>query len=422
MRILVPLPFDIACRAHGRNLRVIHLLDELSASCEITIAAASAQIASNAKEVLSSVQILAAPDSPQRDDARAATLPGPWWVRRVADFFGYDPAVHAWVDRLSSRADVALGFDVASAPYLLQLGQYSARNVPSVCDLIDDPWLTFRNGRWEEQLSTVGVKTGMAVHTVRRRFLPQLDALVAVAPRDAEMLTRTTGRPVHVVPNGVVLPDDVPEAACRELLVVLTGAMSFSPNEQAARYITKVIWPRVRRMVPHARLALVGADPSPRIRALSQEPGVTVTGAVDSVADWLRRARVATAPMLSGTGLKNKVLEACAQGCPVVATSLGSAGIPDGPENGILIADDPAFFAAHIIQLLIEPEMTNRVGQAGARMVRNRFSWPRVAGTLQSILQDCAAGSRAGTTNRSDALTIMPDARVGKEVAIHAAS
>jgi hypothetical protein len=91
--------------------------------------------------------------------------------------------------------------------------------------------------------------------------------------------------------------------------------------------------------------------------------------------------------MLSGTGLKNKVLEACAQTCPVVATSLAVAGIPAGPENGILVADDPNTFAARLVQLLIEPDQAERLGQAGAAMVRDQMSWPRAAAALRAALE-----------------------------------
>jgi glycosyltransferase involved in cell wall biosynthesis len=423
MRLLVPLPFDLSCQAHGRNLRIVNLLGQLSGRCEIVLAAADETIADGAARVLPGVQVIAPPRAASRDLARAATLHGPWWLRRAAEFFGYDPALHAWIDRLSGDADAVLGFDLVSALYLTQLGRHAARTVPTLCDLIDDPWLTFRSGRWVEQFSAAGAKTAIAVQALRRMLLPRIDMLIAVAPRDAEVLSRTTGRQVRVVPNGVSLPASLPSPADRESLVVFTGAMSFLPNEQAARYLVRAIWPRVRRMVAGSSLALVGADPTPRVRALAEEPGVRVTGRVENMQDWLRRARVATAPMLSGTGLKNKILEAAAQSCPVVATRLAANGIPHGQERGILVADDPASFSTHLVQMLIDPARADRIGRAGSRMVREGFSWPRAADVLWSAVQDCLGISErnARPGERPDRATRRVP-RVGKEVTAHAAT
>lgn len=426
MKLLVPLPFNITCQEHGRNLRVAHLLDELSQRCTITCAAADDAIAASATMLLPRVDVVVVPGDSDTDLKRVTTSHGAWWLRRAADFFGYNPNFHAWIDRLSMGADAVLGFDLISALYLTGLGRHATRPAATLCDLIDDPWLTFRSGRFNEQLSTVGFKTAIAVRTLRRHLLPHIDMVVAVAPRDADRLARTTGLDVRVVPNGVKLPNALPNPAGRERLIIFTGAMSFPPNEQAARYLVRKIWPRVRRMIPDANIALVGADPGPSVRALGKEPGVIVTGRVEDMQIWLRRARVATAPMLSGTGLKNKILEAAAQGCPVVATSLASNGIPCGEGNGILIADDPASFAAHLVHLMTDPQCAERTGLAAAAMVRERFSWSHVADTLWTALQDCRSAAGQVIDDRRTAVgrfvTPPCEPSIGKEVTIHAAT
>lgn len=425
MRVIVPLPFDVACREHGRNLRVIHLLTELSRRCEIACAAGSESIAAGVTRVLPQVEVIRASDGLTKRE-RPASAPGPAGLRRAIRFFGFDPMLHAAVKRLGRRADVVLGFDLVSAAYLTGLNRPGHRGPVTVCDLIDDPWLTYRSGRLGEQLSLTGLKTAIAVQVLRRWLLPRIDTLVAVAPGDARRLSRATGRAVHVVPNGVAIPDEPASPAERENLVVFTGAMSFAPNEQAACFLVRMIWPRVRRMVPDARLALVGADPGRCVSELATEPGVTVTGRVPDLRAWLRRARVAAAPMLSGTGIKNKILEAAAQACPVVATRRAASGIACGPDEGILIADDPAAFAGHVVQCLRDAKSAERIGGAGAAMVRERFSWPKAADGLWAVLH--AARHPNGRT--TDLHHLFDPNRVaqarapslGKEVSIHAAT
>ena len=82
---------------------------------------------------------------------------------------------------------------------------------------------------------------------IRREVLSTFDALTAVAPRDATGLSRATGHPVTVVPNGVIVDDNVDVPIVREPLVVFTGTMHFPPNEAAACHLAQHVWPRVLR-------------------------------------------------------------------------------------------------------------------------------------------------------------------------------
>jgi len=242
---------------------------------------------------------------------------------------------------------------------------------------------------------------------IRKQALGTLDALTAVAPRDADSLARATGLEVTVIPNGVELTETSTDSGQRELLVVFTGAMDFPPNETAACYLARHVWPlvlqRYRRhpdqtqtntSPSHAerrpKLAIVGADPTPKVRRLADLQGVIVTGRVEDVSLWLKRAQIAAAPMVSGCGIKNKVLEACAAACPVVTTPLGAAGLPTGSDHGIIVAATPERIADEIATLLAHPSKARAIGEAGQDMVRTQFSWPGSAQMLLGILQGVA--------------------------------
>jgi glycosyltransferase involved in cell wall biosynthesis len=86
--------------------------------------------------------------------------------------------------------------------------------------------------------------------------------------------------------------------------------------------------------------------------------------------------------MISGCGMKNKVLEACATACPVVTTSLGASGLPDGADTGIIVADDPTAIATETALLLQQPDAADEIGRSGWEMVREQFSWQRCADRL----------------------------------------
>jgi len=260
----------------------------------------------------------------------------------------------------------------------------------------------------------------------RRELLGTFDALTVVGRQDADSLSRATGARVNVVVNGVREPAEPASGCERELLVAFTGAMDFPPNVTAASWFVRRVWPEVlrrfsRRLAraeantlgpgagPPLQLAIVGADPVPKVQRLSGQAGVIVTGRVPDVAPWLSRARVAVAPMVSGCGIKNKVLEACAAACPVVATPLGAAGLPTGKEHGIIVADTPEQTAEAVAELLVDFSASRAIGAAARAMVRKRFSWSKSADALMAVL--AGNGNTTLSAGRQPAAPGLPSHR-----------
>jgi polysaccharide biosynthesis protein PslH len=211
-------------------------------------------------------------------------------------------------------------------------------------------------------------------------------AVVVVSEADAALLRAQDPRlsPV-VVPNGVEPgPWRRPAGAARDPdLVVLTGAMSYPPNVDAAVFAATEVLPRLRRLRPSARLALVGRDPSREVRALAGD-AVEVTGTVPEVAPWLWRAAAYLCPMRTGTGIKNKLLEALAAGCPVVATTAATGGLDAVPGRDLLVADEPDALARLLAGVLADPQRAERLG-AGAAQAAERQSWARAAARLGEV-------------------------------------
>ncbi len=406
MRVLVPLPFDISNLAHGRNLRIAHLLPALRRQCELLCITSEESVAAAARRVMPKVDVQATDSPPDTQVDELHFKAESFLVRRSLSFLGYDARLVDATWRLAASADVVLGFDMPSVACLKAAAAVrgSGRQPRIVCDLIDDPWLMRkslpRNLRW----SASSLKSALAIQVVRRRVLSRFDALTAVSPQDAASLSRATGRPTAVVPNGAEVDPTGADNTPREPLVVFTGSMNFPPNIAAARFMARQVWPLVlasRRcglgsicsagISVQPTLAIVGANPAPAVQALAGLPNVIVTGRVPSIGEWLGRACVAVAPMLGGTGIKNKILEACAAGCPVVATSAAVGGLPTGQDAGIIIADGPERIAAEVFRLLVDGRAARRIGSAGRETVRTRFSWTRIAEAFLEVLRGHAA-------------------------------
>jgi glycosyltransferase involved in cell wall biosynthesis len=208
--------------------------------------------------------------------------------------------------------------------------------------------------------------TGRLDRIQRRVELPLWWRVQRTAARRADRLTvasdldgdRIRGAHLRVLPNGYPDPGrpgrlDEPLAGQRPPTLLFVAAYDQEPNLDAAEWAATEILPLVRAQVPDARLQLVGRS-AEQLGALSDRPGVEVVGPVAETAPHLAAADVLVVPIRYGGGTRLKVLEAFAHGVPVVSTTLGCEGLGASAEH-LLVADDPAAFAAACVQVLRDP-------------------------------------------------------------------
>jgi polysaccharide biosynthesis protein PslH len=223
---------------------------------------------------------------------------------------------------------------------------------------------------------------------------PAYDEVVMVTPQDAAAVAELAGEiRVSSIPNGVDAARfgaGTPAAPVPGRLV-LHGAMSYAPNVDAALFAAHEVLPRVRSEAADAELVLVGRSPSAEVRALAGLPGVTVTGEVDDVAPWLQSAAVYLCPMRSGTGIKNKLLEAMAAAAPCVATPLALQGIEAEPGRDVLVGAGADELASHVLALLEDPERAGVLGGRARRCVVDHHSWEAAARAYSELYARVAA-------------------------------
>jgi O-antigen biosynthesis protein len=156
--------------------------------------------------------------------------------------------------------------------------------------------------------------------------------------------------------------------------VIFVAGFAHPPNEDAALWLTEKIWPLVRAQRPKARLAMIGSNPTAKVKALAAAD-IEVTGFV-SDAELARRyseAAVAVVPLRYGAGIKSKVVEALAEGVPLVTTTTGAQGLPNLDQNAA-VTDAPEALAAAIVRLLEDPTAWLTASRTGSAFAKNLFS------------------------------------------------
>ena len=101
--------------------------------------------------------------------------------------------------------------------------------------------------------------------------------------------------------------------------------------------------------------------------------GVQFLGKVDDIREVLSRYTVFVAPILTGSGIRVKILEAFAAGIPVVSTSLGAEGLGSDEQEIVKIADKPDQFAEATVQLLKNPHSARRQARRARQAVEEQW-------------------------------------------------
>lgn len=219
--------------------------------------------------------------------------------------------------------------------------------------------------------------------------------VVSTADRDA-LLEQDPALRITVIPNGVDTARFAPrpDAIVDPSRLVFTGGMGYPPNVDAAEFLAREVLPRVRSSRPDARLVVVGREPSPRVRALSQLDGVSVTGEVPELQPWLVGSRVYVCPMRTGTGIKNKLLEAMACGVPCVATPLAIQGLECAHERHLLVAETAEELAVQVVRVLDDDALAQRLGEAARSYVVERHAWAAVARAYERVQRSVRTGAQ----------------------------
>lgn len=224
-----------------------------------------------------------------------------------------------------------------------------------------------------------------------RRVCRAAARVVAVSDVDRQALLHLDpGLDVTVIPNGVDLdfyrPGVTPPLSeIGPNALVFTGKMDYRPNVDAVTWFVDAVLPLIRSRIADACLYIVGQQPSPRVAALAEQPGVVVTGKVPDTRPYIAAAGVYVIPLRIGGGTRLKVLEAMAMGQALVSTRLGCDGFPFADGHEVAFADEPQAFADRVVDLLEDREEANRLGRTARTFVEAHYGWDAIVPQLEAL-------------------------------------
>lgn len=212
--------------------------------------------------------------------------------------------------------------------------------------------------------------------------LNEYDIVVAISPNDAARFVELgLKKPAIVAPVGIDIRRYQADYACFEAYPALSfiGSLDWIPNQEGLWWFIHKVWlPLLQPRFPRLQFHIAGRNAPERLQRL-KAPGVVFHGETADAAAFLNTCPIMVVPLLSGSGIRIKIIEAMALGRVVVSTTTGIEGIPARHGQEAWIADTPEDFAEAIGRCIQEREGLKGMGEAARRLCESHFDDLRIA-------------------------------------------
>jgi len=205
-----------------------------------------------------------------------------------------------------------------------------------------------------------------------------------ISEQDRNYIFHPDRKHIQCVPNGIDSTFfDYQSQQIATFDLVFVGNMSYPPNIDAAKYICSVLLPELSQ----SKFLIAGASPHPSLQKIAQDSRqVELSGWVEDIKSAYCKGRIFIAPMMIGTGMQNKLLEAMALGIPCITTDLANNAIKAIHEESILVANTREELLSAIQELLNDPDKAQRIGKNGQAFVKENYTWEASTKALIDIV------------------------------------
>lgn len=232
------------------------------------------------------------------------------------------------------------------------------------------------------------------IRQMELHILRKFDIIFTRSGYDRDYLLKMdSGYNIKVLPHPAGMDFTTRTIQREENSILFLGSFKHhDSNIKAVLYFYNEILPLIRSKIPDVRFYIVGYGPTKEILEIpDRDNKVIVTGFVEDIELYYKRAKVFVAPMLTGGGIIVKILDAMAAGTPVVSTSIGNEGIGGIDNVHILLADNPSDFADKVVSLLSDKDLWLRLSNEGHNFVLERFSMDAMRNILTKTYEEVLA-------------------------------
>lgn len=212
--------------------------------------------------------------------------------------------------------------------------------------------------------------------------LETVDGIAAITRKDAAFFRKYCSKPIVDIPYGVYPEEFTPKYEVEDKPKFYhIGSMNWMPNEEGIRWFVDEVLPKTVEKVPDFTYHLAGRNMPEWLTELNN-PHVNVIGEVPDAKEFVAKHDVAIVPLLSGSGIRIKIIESMAMGKTVITTRVGAEGILYDEEVNIVIAENKAKMVEAIRAINGNPQIAERIGRTARKLVEESYDNRKIIARL----------------------------------------
>lgn len=217
-------------------------------------------------------------------------------------------------------------------------------------------------------------KLALALKVYELEHISQYDGIACITQKDADYFIKAGCRkPIVSIPFGIIAPDTMDNVDEEPNSLFHIGSMDWIPNLEGVSWFLEKVWPKVLNEVPQARMYLAGRK-MPQTLMNTEYRNVSIVGEVPDAMYFIESKKINIVPLLSGSGIRVKIIEAMSVGKTVISTTIGAEGIEYTDGKNILIADTPDEFVMQIKRCVADDEFCAEIGKNAYDLVANNYN------------------------------------------------
>lgn len=226
------------------------------------------------------------------------------------------------------------------------------------------------------------------IKRLKLHLLNKYDVLVPITTRDADVFNLLGNKaPIHVAPAGINTNEITPDRTNLEYPSIFhLGALDWTPNQEGISWFLENVWPKVTDKHPKLKFYIAGRNaPDWFVQKIKSQKHVVFLGEVDDACDFMNSKAIMAVPLLSGSGMRIKIIEGMALGKTIVSTSIGAEGINAIHDKNILIADNANDFINEIDKCISDQNLFTQIGENAARFTKTNFDNLSISSALANF-------------------------------------
>jgi glycosyltransferase involved in cell wall biosynthesis len=296
----------------------------------------------------------------------------------------YHKKVQEWINNNIKKYDIAFCSTIRTTEYVKD------KDIYKIIDFVDAISMNYEKAFKIKRMSLWKLMYKIDKNRVfkyERKILNSFDKKIIISQVDKDyIINENDNTDIEVIPNGVLI-DETNNSNEKEVISFI-GKMNYEPNQTAVLFFVDNIFPHVLKKFPDLIFKIVGIKPTKKLKKLEKKyKNVFVTGYVEDINKYISESKLIIAPMISGAGIQNKIIQSMYLQKCVITTSLGAEGITKITDRELVIEDNNIQIAEKIIYYLNNKEERKIIGINAKIYIDNTFSQSIIKNKLINYLE-----------------------------------